>query len=256
MGVCCAKPDADVSSEFMTAEQPKINANPHKAAEPTAVAPKLAEPQAAAAAAAEEPKADKSVVQKTEEPAAELAKVEEPPAAAAAAEEPKAVESVVQKTEEPAAEMPKVASKPNFSGTWALTKADGDWDKFLTDQGAGYAKRAMFKSMGLGVGKLSEEIKQETREDKIHITIVTKSSQGGAQNAFLVDGQEQDGIDQGAPCLIAPRWEDDQLVAQLFEKKNHKIKVTLYRSMVDESNMCLVMESAKGNKVQRHFSKQ
>merc|ERR1712232_1283074 len=45
----------------------------------------------------------------------------------------------------------------DFSGTWKLTAAEGDWDAHLANLGVGWMKRSAASSMSYGAGNLVQK---------------------------------------------------------------------------------------------------
>mmetsp|Transcript_43734 Transcript_43734/g.102048 ORF Transcript_43734/g.102048 Transcript_43734/m.102048 type:complete len:213 (+) Transcript_43734:90-728(+) len=140
---------------------------------------------------------------------------------------------------------------PNFTGDWVLSRLEGDFDAFLQDQGVGYMTRTMAKSMGYGVRKVFQVIKQEG--DQIRIT------QTNPQRSVVVDltvnGVEQDSTDpaEGKKIKVQPSWDG---VALLLKSRapDGKELPTARRFFAGEE-MIMELTTPKGLVVKRIFSR-
>jgi len=156
----------------------------------------------------------------------------------------------------PSAEAKGPAAKPDFSGKWLLTRVEGDWEAFLVEVGFGFMKRSLMRAAGYGAGKLTEEIIQQGSCEGCHLTVISTSPMGTVENAYSVNGTEQNAKNpEGEALTIVPQWEGDRLVTQAFGVNPRKKQATVSRSLVD-GNYCQVMESPNGVQVKRFYTRQ
>lgn len=144
-------------------------------------------------------------------------------------------------------------ARPTFTGSWIVSRIEGDWDAFLVEMNVGFMKRKAIRLIGYGVGKLQEEILQY---GDASIVITSRSPMSTVRNELRIDGTQQDAQDpEGAPVEMTVSWEDDKLCSRGCHKNPRTPLPTVYRSISGDV-MCTEMQSPAGCSVKRFFSRE
>merc|ERR1719223_2189731 len=93
----------------------------------------------------------------------------------------------------------ELAPRPDFSGKWCMTHAEGDWSQFMADAGVSWALRRLAKSMNYGLGTTFQDIKQ----NGLHFVIDHSTPVRSTTMKFSAGSgyQETTGAD-GLPVLV------------------------------------------------------
>jgi len=78
--------------------------------------------------------------------------------------------------------------KPDFTGTWDLVRAEGDWDKFMSDMGLGWLSRNGAKVLRYGVGRVVLEYQQDG-DYVVFSRVLCDPSKSGKANAYIAVGE-------------------------------------------------------------------
>lgn len=160
--------------------------------------------------------------------------------------------------EEPAAE-PLVsevseasASGLRMSGSWMLSRVDGDFDAFLTEIGVGFVSRKAAAALGYGVGYLTNDIVLTAKVFKV----ITSGPTGTFSSDLRLDGTEQESVDpvEGNPTLCKPWWEGSTVVLE-SRRADRSVWMPQVRRFLIGDEMCVEQTTASGLRVRRFFSR-
>lgn len=94
----------------------------------------------------------------------------------------------------------------DLSGSWKLTRIDGDMDAFLKEVGVNWMMRSAAKAMNFGIGKMTNDI--QMTEDSIEI--INWTPKGNHKSFLKLDGTEQRNTDpmNGTGTVAQAQWVD------------------------------------------------
>jgi len=150
------------------------------------------------------------------------------------------------------------AQRPDFSGSWVCTQVDGDWDRFLREQGASWAARTAAACLGYGAGREVQIIEQDDEQIRV---VSAMGSQGRRARARRVDVTlNMDGVPEktldfeGRPGVSVTAWDGETLLVRHTPTKLQRPRVWV--AMFTEGDiMCSERMSAKGTVARRYYER-
>jgi len=139
----------------------------------------------------------------------------------------------------------------NFSGTWRMSRVEGDMEQLMSDAGVGWILRKMAKSIGYGVGKAFQEIKQDGND----FTITHRNPVKNVEMSFRVGtGFQRMTGDDGHIAFASQRWDSNILITDA--KKQNGESLPAARRYLNGCD-CMVIEyrTSKGATVKNMFTK-
>merc|ERR1712039_219821 len=76
--------------------------------------------------------------------------------------------------------------RPNFAGTWALVRIEGDMDTWMADFGNGWLLRSAAKLIGYGVGRVETQCQQDGDDLMFSRVMCDPSKSEKSQHRFTV----------------------------------------------------------------------
>jgi hypothetical protein len=140
---------------------------------------------------------------------------------------------------------------PILTGSWCLSRFEGDMDAIMLDAGYGWTTRKMAKGANYGVGLTSFVVQQDG--DRVVIRFSTGLSSHTSE--LQVGAGEQETVhEDGTPVIAVPRWEGPALIVESRRKDNSAAMQPAKRYLQGEE---LVVESvsSKGDIVKRFFER-
>mmetsp|Transcript_21560 Transcript_21560/g.43471 ORF Transcript_21560/g.43471 Transcript_21560/m.43471 type:complete len:268 (-) Transcript_21560:253-1056(-) len=143
------------------------------------------------------------------------------------------------------------ALRPDFSGMWVCTSVEGDWDKFLREQGTSWAMRKAAAGLGYGVGKQVQSIEQDA--GVIRITNIVSQYGKKDESTFRLDGGAERITNlEGRQCLCVTAWDGDKLVTRETSFATSQPNMTV-RRWLSRGCLCTERTSRAGTMVRRFY---
>lgn len=142
----------------------------------------------------------------------------------------------------------------DLSGSWILSRIEGDMDAWLKDIGVAWAMRTGAKAMKYGVGKMTNVIEM-TRDS---ITITTWTPKGDHTSVLKLDGSQSRNTDpmDGKGMLAVARWEDSTSISIETTAEDTGKKQPSSRRFLRDGEMCVEQKTPSGLIAKRWFVRQ
>lgn len=148
--------------------------------------------------------------------------------------------------------LPTQSETEDFSGTWVMRRAEGDFDGFMKEAGVGWALRRAAGVAGFGVDRTFHHI-EHTKGDREFFKVTTKNPKGTFVKECYIDGTEQGEIDplDKKPITVVPSWDGNKFKLEAFCADRGPLPVTL--RYMDGGEMVVEQRSVLGITVKRVF---
>lgn len=142
-------------------------------------------------------------------------------------------------------------ARTDFSGRWLLEEIEGDCELLLIDAGAHWALRKLAKGMKYGLGRATQDIRQE---GDAFVVVSEGGPRVTTQNFRAGAGEQQVMMPDGSMVVGTPQWQDGRLLMAMKKLDGTRL-ASVDRSLVG-GRMFLDSVTSKGELVRRAFVKQ
>lgn len=177
-----------------------------------------------------------------------------PPSSPAAAREAEPAPAPAAEAAKEEAEAVVAAPAKQFmdlSGSWVLSRIEGDMDAWLKDIGVSWAMRTGAKTMKYGVGKMTNEITMTSES----MQLTTWTPKGDHTSVLKLDGSESRNTDpmDGKFMLAVARWEGSEAIFIETRREADGEVMPTSRRFLKGEEMCVEQITPKGLVAKRWF---
>jgi hypothetical protein len=139
----------------------------------------------------------------------------------------------------------------DFSGTWKMSRVEGDMEQLMSDAGCGWVLRKMAKSIGYGVGKAFQEIRQDGND----FVVTHRNPVKNVEVSFRVGtGFQRMNGEDGHIAFASQRWDSNVLITDA-KKQNGETLPSARRYLNGCDCMVIEYQTSKGAVVKNMFTK-